>query len=410
MIPGFPNLRHLRALAAVARLGGVSRAAEHVHLSQPAITQAIAGMEATHGVPLFERSPEGMVATGAGRALAVRVDRAIGELVAGVGEALKAANMRGDAAALATRLTAPGLRALLALSQSRNYTQAAQQLGISQPSVHRAAREMERALAIPLFQGRARGVDLTLSAAHLARRAFLAAAELEQGNMELAALKGRDATRLTVGAMPLSRSRILPRAFAAMIDRFGHVQLRSVEGPYDDLLRGLRHGEIDLLIGALRKPPPAPDVVERLLFNDPLRIVVRAGHPLTHAPGPTLADTLAYPWVAPPREAPAGRVLWQALGIGDLAETPVKVVSSSQVLVRGLLMEGDYVTIISPNQVRQDLEDGRLVALPIRLQGGDRDIGITTREGWRPTRTQAALIDQIAHVAAAETGEGGHTL
>ena len=41
----FPNIRHLRAFIKVAELGNISRAAEAVHLSQPAVTHAIANLE-----------------------------------------------------------------------------------------------------------------------------------------------------------------------------------------------------------------------------------------------------------------------------------------------------------------------------------------------------------------------------
>lgn len=102
--------------------------------------------------------------------------------------------------------------------------------------------------------------------------------------------------------------------------------------------------------------------------------------------------------------------MWRALGIADLPETPVKVVSSSQVMVRELLAEGDFVTIISPNQIRRELEDGRLATLPIALPGGRRPIGLTLRADWRPTPTQGALIDTIRRIAISETTMPGGSL
>ena len=56
------NLRHLRAVAAIRRCGSVSRAAAEVALSQPAVTQGIAKLEAQLGLRLFERGPSGMTA------------------------------------------------------------------------------------------------------------------------------------------------------------------------------------------------------------------------------------------------------------------------------------------------------------------------------------------------------------
>jgi len=45
MSPDRLNLRHMRAFCMVARCGSISAAAGDVHLSQPAITQAIAKPE-----------------------------------------------------------------------------------------------------------------------------------------------------------------------------------------------------------------------------------------------------------------------------------------------------------------------------------------------------------------------------
>src|SRR5664279_4649996 len=64
------NLRHLRALAAIVARGSMSAAAEVVSLSQPALTQGLAKLEAQLGAALFDRRADGMLPTEAGRALA----------------------------------------------------------------------------------------------------------------------------------------------------------------------------------------------------------------------------------------------------------------------------------------------------------------------------------------------------
>lgn len=58
-----PNLRHLRAFQAVAENRSITAASRQVFISQPAITQAVAKMEAALGVALFDRRPEGVFPT-----------------------------------------------------------------------------------------------------------------------------------------------------------------------------------------------------------------------------------------------------------------------------------------------------------------------------------------------------------
>jgi len=393
----FPNIRHLRAFSEVARHRGISAAADAVFLSQPAITQAIGKLETRLDIRLFDRLTDGMNVTGPGAMYLRRVNRMLDELSLGVSEAIRA--QPGKSAKGFARfdrlMTAAQLRALIAISEAGNFSIAARNTGISQPSIHRAARDLERLAGVALFRSTRQGVALTGPARRLARHAKLAAAELRQGQFELAAYKGQDSTRITIGTMPLARTRILPRAIDRMLLDHPGIQIRTIEGPYGELLRGLRYGETDLLIGALRDPPPADDVVQENLFDDPLAIIVRPRHPLAHQSRVTLNDTLAFPWIAPPKTAPAGVYLSEVLNIPEMENTPVKVVTSSLILVRGLMLEGDYVTILSRHQARYELEQGLFTALPIHLPPHNRPIGLTFRARWQPTTTQMRFLDHL---------------
>lgn len=63
------ELYQLRSFAAVAELGNLTRAAERLHLSQPAVSAHIKALEEVLEVTLFERTPSGMTLTAAGRLL-----------------------------------------------------------------------------------------------------------------------------------------------------------------------------------------------------------------------------------------------------------------------------------------------------------------------------------------------------
>ena len=63
------RLKPLRAFCQTARLGSVSRAAEALFVSQPAVTQQLQSLERELGVPLLERSGRRMVPTREGEVL-----------------------------------------------------------------------------------------------------------------------------------------------------------------------------------------------------------------------------------------------------------------------------------------------------------------------------------------------------
>src|SRR5215469_12676043 len=63
------NLADLKVFEAVARLGGMNRAAVELNTVQSNITGRIKSLEADIGCPLFERRPRGVALTAAGRRL-----------------------------------------------------------------------------------------------------------------------------------------------------------------------------------------------------------------------------------------------------------------------------------------------------------------------------------------------------
>src|ERR1700722_16897398 len=74
------DVKQLKAVVTVVETGSVTRAAELLHLVQPAVTRQIRSLERELGVPLFERTRQGMRPTEAGVSLSERARRALTEL------------------------------------------------------------------------------------------------------------------------------------------------------------------------------------------------------------------------------------------------------------------------------------------------------------------------------------------
>jgi molybdate transport repressor ModE-like protein len=89
------ELYQLRTFAAVADTGHITRAAEKLHLSQPAVSAHIKALEEELGVRLFERNPGGMLLTRPGRQLREQAEKVLAEV-----EQLRqlAATLKGDIA------------------------------------------------------------------------------------------------------------------------------------------------------------------------------------------------------------------------------------------------------------------------------------------------------------------------
>jgi DNA-binding transcriptional LysR family regulator len=73
------NLRHLRAFATIADVGGFARAAARLHVSQPALSRQIQMLESDLGVPLFDRVGRRIQLTSEGEDLLQRSRRLLAE-------------------------------------------------------------------------------------------------------------------------------------------------------------------------------------------------------------------------------------------------------------------------------------------------------------------------------------------
>jgi len=376
MQPDALNLRHLASLAATARLGSLSAAAQAISLTQPALTQGLAKLERQFGEPLFERRPGGMVATLPTQVLAPRIEAALAYIAS-------------------PRVTLAQMRALIALADAGSYLGASVATGLSQPTLHRAVGDLSIGLRRVLVERRGKGIAFTDAGRRTVRAFRLARAELVAGLSEVAALRGRETGRITVGAMPLSRARLLPAAVTAFYRAHGQVQIRIVEGSHAELLEPLRDGDIDLLIGALRSPAPGDDVVQVPLFEDQPVVIARAGHPLATVRDPPPASLAAFPWTISAPGTPL-RLLWERMfARADVPLPGVPIECGSVITIRQLLLDSDFLTLLSRDQVAVELEAGWLTQVgdpPAALQ---RTIGLTTRRGWRPTAIQQQFLEQI---------------
>lgn len=394
------NLRHLRAYQAVQHSGSITAASDQAHMSQPTITHAIAKLERRVGVDLFHRHRTGMTPTKAGALFGPRVDHAITGLKEGCRRASIKAR-QGRETRFYPRITSTQLRALNAVAQHGNFSIAARALGIAQPTLYRAARDIESLAGFCLYEKTSSGIALTPAAAILNRSAKIAFAELNQALQEARQTAGEGVATLLIGSLPLARVSLLPNAIARLTADHPKTAIQVIDGPYANLLHDLRDGDIDMIIGALRDPLPCDDVVQDTLFQDRLGIYCGPLHPLATASTITADQLRNYGWVVPRQGTPT-RDIFDAFArdVGISTQTAL-VEASSMILVRGLLGASDRLTMLSTHQVAEEVHRGDFHRLPVPFRDDGRPIGLAFRTTWKPTQTQKQFIDLLRQEAMA---------
>lgn len=384
------NLRHFRVFLAVAELGTPTAAAERCLVSQPAVTQSLSKLEREGGGPLFDRTRQGFFLTERGKVLNARLERAMERLDAALAEV---------APRLTVTVTTAQLQALIAMVEAQNFTLAARGLGLAQPTVHRAITQIEQEAARSLFERTSFGMVATRPCRDLAQAARLAFSEFDQAEADLADFDGREVGRIVVGALPLSRSVVLPEAVARFRAARPKSRVTIVDGPYNEMLGSMRRGEIDFILGALRDPLPIADVVQEPLFVDHLTMLARPGHALAGQPDVPLEVLVQHPWSVPRPGTPA-REQFDALFAAKGMSLPDSIVECGSVLLmRELLLRSDLLGCISGQQASAEIRNGLLVRLQTHIDWPGRRIGLTYRQDWVPTRAQSMLLKEVREVA-----------
>jgi LysR family transcriptional regulator of gallate degradation len=142
------NLRHIKAFMAVAQTGRVSHGAAHILRAQSAVTRSVLELESSLGVRLFERSPAGMALTVFGEALLARGRRSADQFALAAQEMsdMLGRSISPGAPLFSMQVSVKRLEALVVLTELHNMPAAARRVGVTQPAISAAIREIEDSL------------------------------------------------------------------------------------------------------------------------------------------------------------------------------------------------------------------------------------------------------------------------
>jgi len=139
------------------------------------------------------------------------------------------------------------LRALVAVADYGNFSEAALELNLSQPTISHAIATLEVELGVSLFARGRRGAVLTAAGEHIVAHARRAMHHLELMQKEANLQKGLDGGQVRIASFRSVATHLLPRVIAQFRDRVPHVSITIIERPdYLDIEQTLRDGRADI--------------------------------------------------------------------------------------------------------------------------------------------------------------------
>ncbi|MFG3283754.1 transcriptional regulator CynR [Streptomyces sp. NPDC048111] len=167
------------------------------------------------------------------------------------------------------------LRYLLAVAEQGNFTRAAEELRVSQPTLSQQIKQLERAVGAQLLDRGGRAVRLTDAGetyAHYARRALRDLAAAERALQDVADLS-RGSLRLAV--TPTFTAYLVGPLAGELYSRHPHIALDVRESAQDRIESELLADELDLGIAFAR--PHLPGIHATPLYTETLALVAAAG-------------------------------------------------------------------------------------------------------------------------------------
>ncbi len=263
----------------------------------------------------------------------------------------------------------------LAVAKAKNFTRAAEEVGISQPALSRSIQKLEKIVGEPLFERQPRGVKLTDLGSFFLIRANQIRDLVDDTFAELNEASNRGQIRLAV--IPTIAPYLLPTVLKIFGKRHPEIKIQVQEDTTQNIVRLCKEGEIDLAIVAL--PIHEKYLEVNPLFEDELVLVIPKGHSLENKKRIRLSDIQDYPFITLDRQHCLSDNIAEFCDRQSIA--PVTIERTNQLTtIQELVSLQHGISIIPAMAQRLDKNKGRIY----RPFAGEK-------ASQKPTRTIALL-------------------
>lgn len=261
------------------------------------------------------------------------------------------------------------MRTIASLADLGRVARVAEALNVSQPAISKQISEMEKLIDTPIVERNRNRLFLTPIGLRLAEHAKIVLAQIDRAAFDLEAMASGVSGSITIGSVSSVTPIVLPEAIALMKRSAPEMTISVVDGHFLSLIPELQAGRVDLLIVRMWLPIDMPEIRQKVLFEEPVVVVVGRDHPIAHSDSLTLVDLVDWPWILPSADSIARKAI-EALFAQYQAPVPQNIVASTSLMLNLELMRRTETLSIFPESLAQvHAARGDLVVLPIDLQG-----------------------------------------
>ena len=175
-------------------------------------------------------------------------------------------------------MTLQQLQYIVAVADTGQFSKAARQCHVTQPTLTMMVRKLEDELGITMFQRKAQPARPTAEGAALIDQARVVLREAGQLKDLVKELRTGTTGMFRIGIIPTLAPYLLPLFLARFADDHPGTRLAIDERKTSRILKALRTGQLD--IGILAGPVEGEDLESITLFHEPFLAFLPAGHAL----------------------------------------------------------------------------------------------------------------------------------
>ncbi len=282
------------------------------------------------------------------------------------------------------------LQSFLAVAETGSFQKAAQQCGVTQSAISRQIQGLEADLGAPLFH-RTTQAKLTIAGDRLLPRARKICQEWKSAQEDIRDLLDGKQPELCVAAIHSICSYHLPPILQQFCRDYPEVQLRVTALGSDRSLKVLKDGLVDLaIVMNNRFLTASPDLVIQVLYEEPIKVLVAATHPLAHYKAVPWAELTQYPQVVFKDGYGMQRIVQEQFERRGATLRAVLELNTPDAF-RGVVRQGELVALLPETALVDAYTDSSLAIRPIESTA-HLTAGITGQELSDPPLTRQVVM------------------
>ena len=292
------------------------------------------------------------------------------------------------------------LKHIVALSEEKNFSRAADRVHLSQPAFSRSIQSVEEDVGLPLFIRNNSEIMTTPAGAFLTERAKKILFENRTLERDLELFKNKQIGDLAFGFGPFPASTFLKEILSKLHLNHPKINIQAEINSWKYLLEHLRNEELDFFVCDTRDIPNYSDITIQPFEKFGTGFFIKTDHPLATQLTQNASVLLTYGLATVTLPEKAKMVFHKVLKLNSDQKIPLMIECDDLRTLRHMALNTHLIVGLSLADAMEDLKSGQLLQLQFTdIANFVVDLGIVTLKGHTPSPISKLAIEYLREIA-----------